>query len=69
MTYFRAVRSLAEPRDDCGRCRHGQSQPYAGRALLMCRNDQALRAFGRQTVAASVARADWCDGRMWERRA
>ena len=69
MTDFCAVRSLAEPRDDCGRCRHGQSQPYLGRELLMCRNDQALRAFGRQTVAAIVARADWCDGRMWERRA
>jgi hypothetical protein len=69
VTDFRRAKTLAEPRDDCGRCRHGQSQPYAGRALLMCRHEQRLRVFGRQQVAASVARADWCDGRMWERRA
>lgn len=69
MTYFRPAKTLAEPRDDCGRCRHGQSQPYAGRALLMCRHEQRLRVFGRQTVAASVALAEWCGGRLWERRA
>lgn len=49
MTYFRPAKTLAEPRDDCGRCRHGQSQPYAGRALpVPSRTDAEIRAGAEQ---------------------
>jgi hypothetical protein len=70
VTEFRAVRTLATERDDCAHCRHATPRPYAGGGtLLMCAEESTLRAFGRELVAASVARADWCDGRMWSKRA
>ena len=64
MTDWRTVKSLATERDDCSLCKWSHQEP----ALLLCEHPDAIGAvFGRDRVAASVARADWCDGRKWAR--
>lgn len=68
MTDWREVRTCATERDECERCAHAATAPYGGGTLLMCREASALRAFGRDEIAASVARADWCDGKQWATR-
>ena len=63
MTDWRTVKSLATERDDCSLCKWSHQEPI----VLLCEHPDALGTYGRDRVAASVARADWCGGRKWSR--
>lgn len=65
MTDWRAVKTLAAERDDCAKCRH--CGPSKTGEVLLCTHPEVRAMYGRTIVAASVAMADGCGGRLWAR--
>lgn len=58
---------LSKPWDRCDRCPSAQLERVPGADHLLCRHDQVRAAFGRERIAAAVARADFCRGTLHPR--
>lgn len=58
---------LSKPWDRCDRCPSAQLERVPGADHLLCTHPKVREAFRRQRVAAAVARADFCSGRLHPR--
>lgn len=61
MTDWRPVTSCAPP---CDTCTHALPEPQPLDAIVLCTEPRVKAAFGRERVAATVARADVCRARF-----
>lgn len=58
---------LSKPWDRCDTCASAQLERVPGADHLLCTRREVREAYGRERVAAAVARAELCGGRLHPR--